>query len=187
MITYFIVNKENQHSFCRVKNHKVILPEIFELLEDDVIFDVLIAIRNEKDICAIFLRGDDSIDYLEELRKTFGNKEDITESKNIVGLAKYDYKIHISHGTDFQRQVWEEIMKIPYGETRTYGELAALINKPKAYRAVATACGSNYLSIIIPCHRVVNKNANISGYRWGKDVKDAILAYEKQHKIAAFP
>jgi len=135
MIRYFILNKNNQYSFSRVKNGQPVLPEIFELLEASVIFDIMIAIRNGEEICAIFLRGDefDSTDYLEELTKTFG-EVDISEGKGTQDLDDYDLndmRDKISHGTDFQQQVWKEIMKIPYGETRTYGELAALINKPK--------------------------------------------------------
>ena len=67
-------------------------------------------------------------------------------------------------GTDFQIKVWNEIKKIPKGSTLTYKELAKKINKPKAYRAVANACGKNPYPIIIPCHRIVGSNGNIDGY-----------------------
>ena len=66
--------------------------------------------------------------------------------------------------TDFQRLVWREIEKIPYGETRSYRDIAIRIGRPKSYRAVANACGKNPLPIIRPCHRVICSNGEIGGY-----------------------
>ena len=66
--------------------------------------------------------------------------------------------------TDFQRLVWREIEKIPYGETRSYRDIAIAIGRPKSYRAVANACGKNPLPIIRPCHRVICSNGEIGGY-----------------------
>ena len=66
--------------------------------------------------------------------------------------------------TDFQRLVWREIEKIPYGETRSYRDIAIRIGRPKSYRAVANACGKNPYPIIIPCHRVICSNGKIGGY-----------------------
>ena len=81
-------------------------------------------------------------------------------------------------GTDFQKSVWREIIKIPYGETRTYSQIAVAIGKPTAYRAVANACGQNKLAIYVPCHRVVGKN-NIGGYRWSVSIKEWLINFEK--------
>ncbi len=67
-------------------------------------------------------------------------------------------------GTNFQKMVWTELKKIPFGETRTYKEIAIAIGKPKAARAVANACGKNPYPIIIPCHRVVRSDGTIGGY-----------------------
>ena len=66
--------------------------------------------------------------------------------------------------TDFQRLVWREIEKIPYGETRSYRDIAIAIGRPKSYRAVANACGKNPYPIIIPCHRVICSNGKLGGY-----------------------
>ena len=66
--------------------------------------------------------------------------------------------------TDFQRLVWKEIEKIPYGETRSYRDIAIRIGRPRSYRAVANACGKNPLPIIRPCHRVICSNGEIGGY-----------------------
>src|SRR5436190_14460079 len=78
--------------------------------------------------------------------------------------------------TSFQWQVWEALRAIPYGETRTYGEVAAAIGRPRAVRAVARACATNPVALAIPCHRVVPANGAGGGYRWGADRKKAILA-----------
>ena len=82
--------------------------------------------------------------------------------------------------TDFQRLVWREIEKIPYGETRSYRDIAIRIGRPKSYRAVANACGKNPLPIIRPCHRVICSNGEIGGYRinGGVTLKKALLKCE---------
>lgn len=83
-------------------------------------------------------------------------------------------------GTAFQIEVWQELLKIPYGKTISYKEEAINIKKPKAYRAVANANGKNNLSIIIPCHRVVANNGNIGGYTGGIDIKEFLLKLENK-------
>ena len=82
--------------------------------------------------------------------------------------------------TDFQRLVWREIEKIPYGETRSYRDIAIRIGRPKSYRAVANACGKNPLPIIRPCHRVICSNGEIRGYsiNGGTALKKALLKCE---------
>ena len=82
------------------------------------------------------------------------------------------------HATAFQRRVWEELRRIPRGATRTYSEVARAIGKPRAIRAVARACATNPVSIVVPCHRVIGKNGSLSGYRWGLDRKRALLDSE---------
>lgn len=81
-------------------------------------------------------------------------------------------------GTDFQRSVWEALRAIPYGQTRTYGEIAAVVGRPRAVRAVGQANHVNPLPIFIPCHRVVGKNGALTGYAGGLDLKGALLALE---------
>jgi len=82
-------------------------------------------------------------------------------------------------GTAFQRQVWEALRRIPLGETRTYSGLAAEMGMPKATRAVARACAQNKVSLAVPCHRVVGRDGDLTGYRWGVERKRALLAGEK--------
>jgi AraC family transcriptional regulator of adaptative response/methylated-DNA-[protein]-cysteine methyltransferase len=81
--------------------------------------------------------------------------------------------------TSFQRAVWELLRTIPVGETRTYAEVAAMLGKPTATRAVAGACARNQTALLIPCHRVVRSGGVISGYRWGAARKRALLAGEQ--------
>lgn len=82
-------------------------------------------------------------------------------------------------GTAFQRQVWEELLKIPYGETATYADIAVRIGNPKAVRAVATAIGANPISIFVPCHRVVGSDGTLTGYAGGLPAKRYLLTLEK--------
>ena len=82
-------------------------------------------------------------------------------------------------GTDFQRQVWQALASIPYGETRSYGEIAAGLGRPGGARAVGAACGKNPLWILIPCHRAVGKDGTLTGYAGGLPRKDYLLRLEK--------
>ena len=82
--------------------------------------------------------------------------------------------------TAFQRQVWQELQRIPYGQTRSYREVAEAIGRPTAARAVARACATNPTALIVPCHRVVRGNGDLSGYRWGVERKRNLLARENR-------
>jgi len=84
-------------------------------------------------------------------------------------------------GTPFQKLVWQELCRIPYGQTRTYGQIAAAIGKPKASRAVGLACRKNPLWILIPCHRVIGKNDSLTGYAGGLELKQKLLDLERQN------
>ncbi len=82
-------------------------------------------------------------------------------------------------GTPFQLRVWEELKKIPYGETRTYGQIAVCAGNPRAARAVGSANRRNPIPIIIPCHRVVGAGGKLGGFLWGVDIKQKLLALEE--------
>lgn len=84
--------------------------------------------------------------------------------------------------TAFQLRVWEELRRIPYGETRTYSQVAAAIGRPGAVRAVGRACATNPAALVTPCHRVVGADGSLAGYRWGMERKQALLARERSHK-----
>ncbi len=81
-------------------------------------------------------------------------------------------------GTDFQKNVWRSLQKIPFGETRSYAEMAKAIKMPTAFRAVANANGANRMAIVIPCHRVINSNGGIGGYAGGVSRKKWLLRHE---------
>jgi methylated-DNA-[protein]-cysteine S-methyltransferase len=83
-------------------------------------------------------------------------------------------------GTPFQKRVWQALQEIPYGETRTYGEIAAIIGSPTASRAVGAANGKNPIPIIIPCHRVIGQNGKLTGFAFGLEMKSALLGLEQQ-------
>ena len=83
-------------------------------------------------------------------------------------------------GTEFQLRVWQALLQIPYGETRSYGELAAMVGNPKACRAVGGANHRNPLSILIPCHRVVGTKGNLTGYAGGLAIKEFLLKLESE-------
>ncbi len=81
--------------------------------------------------------------------------------------------------TAFQRRVWQELRQIPFGQTRSYAEVAKAIGQPRATRAVAQACASNPAALVIPCHRVVREDGELGGYRWGVEKKKALLEMER--------
>ena len=97
----------------------------------------------------------------------------------IQGKRKvFDLPLKIS-GTPFQEKVWRELINIPFGETRTYKDIAIAIGTPKASRAVGMANNRNKIAIIIPCHRVIGANGSLTGYAGGLDIKEKLLLLEK--------
>lgn len=93
-------------------------------------------------------------------------------------LESFDLKL-APEGTDFQKSVWKALCEIPYGETRTYKEIAVSIGKPRAYRAVGLANNRNPIAIIIPCHRVIGSDGKLTGYASGLDIKKFLLKLEE--------
>ena len=87
-------------------------------------------------------------------------------------------KIKFLNGTTLQKKVWTEIIKIPYGHTISYSDLAIKIKRPDAVRAIASAVGKNPVGLLVPCHRVVKKNGDFGGYMWGENFKRKILDIE---------
>lgn len=87
-----------------------------------------------------------------------------------------------AEGTPFQKSVWDALLQIPYGETRSYGEIAQAVQNPKGSRAVGMACNKNPIMIAVPCHRVVGANGSLTGYALGTDLKKTLLDHEKRTK-----
>jgi AraC family transcriptional regulator, regulatory protein of adaptative response / methylated-DNA-[protein]-cysteine methyltransferase len=145
-------------------------------------------------ISALYL-GKDDVALQSALRKEYPRAE-INRDRN--GLEGWVEKIleHLRgrepnldlptdvQATAFQRRVWEELRKIPYGTTRTYSQVARAIGRPKAIRAVARACATNPVSVVVPCHRVVRQDGDLAGYRWGVELKQSLLKQESEHRQA---
>jgi O-6-methylguanine DNA methyltransferase len=97
-------------------------------------------------------------------------------------LKRFDCSLDL-RGTSFQKKVWSALAKIPYGETKSYQEIAKSIGHPKAFRAVGNANGANPIPIILPCHRVIESNGGLGGFGYGIKVKQQLLDFEKAHEI----
>ena len=132
---------------------------------------------------------DDEKRFVEGLKKQFG--DDISYSglelnKEINQILEYfrgkreKFNIKFSlQGTNFQKKVWLEMLKIPYGKTISYSELAKKIKNKNALRAVGTACGKNPVPVIIPCHRVISKDGSLGGFGGGLELKSKMLELER--------
>jgi methylated-DNA-[protein]-cysteine S-methyltransferase len=97
--------------------------------------------------------------------------------------SEFDLPLAAS-GTDFQKRVWEELRRIPYGDRVSYGEIARRIGSPSAVRAVGMANARNPVSIVVPCHRVVGSNDSLTGYAGGVDRKRFLLDWEHAHRVS---
>ena len=148
---------------------------------------ILVA-QSQRGICAILL-GDGPDALLRDLQDQFprarliGGDADFEQLvARVVGFVEapamgLDLPLDI-RGTAFQQRVWQALRRIPPGATISYAELAATIGAPKAARAVARACGANPIAVAIPCHRVVRRDGDVSGYRWGVERKTELLRRE---------
>ncbi|MDR1638001.1 MAG: methylated-DNA--[protein]-cysteine S-methyltransferase [Treponema sp.] len=108
------------------------------------------------------------------IKKAAGQLEEYFAGKR----REFDLPL-VLHGTDFQVSVWKALQSIPPGQTRTYGDIAALVGKPKACRAVGMANNRNPVPIIVPCHRVIGRDGSLTGYGGGLPVKQYLLELEK--------
>lgn len=148
----------------------------------------LLVAATERGVCKISLGGSED-ELLRDLADEFPSAQVTRDGESLAlwvsALVEYtdgdrtalDLPLDIQ-ATGFQRKVWEALRTIPYGSTRSYQEVAAMIGQPTAARAVASACASNPVAMAIPCHRVVRQNGDLSGYRWGIERKRALLAHE---------
>lgn len=143
--------------------------------------------QSSKGVCFVQF-SDDPLSTLEQLQKTFPHAFlqgadptfDATVAQ-IVGLVEHANPITIpldARGTVFQKKVWDALQHIPLGQTWSYQQLAEHIKMPSSVRAVANACAKNNIALLVPCHRVVRSNGDLSGYRWGVDRKESLLKNE---------
>jgi AraC family transcriptional regulator of adaptative response/methylated-DNA-[protein]-cysteine methyltransferase len=148
---------------------------------------VLVA-QSPEGLCAVML-GDDPGHLRSELQAQFSGADladgDARENRLAAAVirlidspaASLETPLDL-RGTEFQRTVWRALRNIPAGKTTTYTELAGRIGRPTAVRAVAHACATNALAVVVPCHRVVRRDGGLAGYRWGIDRKRALLDRE---------
>jgi AraC family transcriptional regulator of adaptative response/methylated-DNA-[protein]-cysteine methyltransferase len=151
----------------------------------------LLVAATERGVCFVSL-GDDDTRLEKTLRTEYYaaacHRDDEELGEWVAAILAYldgqaphlDLPLDIQ-GTAFQWRVWEALRSIPYGSTRSYGEIAVMIDDPKAARAVGHACATNPVALVIPCHRAVRRGGQLGGYRWGLDRKQTLLATEKAH------
>jgi AraC family transcriptional regulator of adaptative response/methylated-DNA-[protein]-cysteine methyltransferase len=148
----------------------------------------LLVAATDRGLCSVML-GDNVLQLEDELRREYpaaslerneANLRSYTDAvvDGLLGQEEGTLRLHVE-GTPFQWQVWDALRRIPAGETRTYQEIAREVGRPNAARAVARACASNRVALVIPCHRVVREGGELGGYRWGVERKKQILEQER--------
>ena len=151
-------------------------------------FGKILCASTTKGICYLGFNSPNNIAF-DDLQKRFPNAillqnrnslhEDSLIFFNQEGSDR-TIKLHL-RGTEFQHKVWKALLSISFGEIRSYGEIAEQIGKPEASRAVGTAIGKNPVSLLVPCHRVLQKSGKIGGYMWGGERKEKILDWESKY------
>jgi AraC family transcriptional regulator, regulatory protein of adaptative response / methylated-DNA-[protein]-cysteine methyltransferase len=149
----------------------------------------LLVAATDRGVCAVTLGGDDA-SLERRLREEYAAAE-IARDRAALASSTRAIVEHLEgrmpslelpidvRATAFQRRVWEALRAIPYGETRSYSDVARAIGRPKAVRAVARACATNPVALVVPCHRVVRSNGDLGGYALGVDRKRKLLARER--------
>ncbi|WP_282604624.1 bifunctional transcriptional activator/DNA repair enzyme AdaA [Pelagibius sp. Alg239-R121] len=150
---------------------------------------LLLVAATQKGVCFVCL-GDDVGDLEKQLRKEFPRAAEVFRDDSTIGpavesvaeylageLPQIDLPLDVL-ATAFQRRVWQELLAIPLGETRSYLEVAEAMGLSQSQRAVANACARNPVALLVPCHRVIREDGTLGGYRWGSDRKTALLAQE---------
>ncbi len=152
----------------------------------------LLVAATAKGLCFLSLGHDDG-ELIEALEQEFPQAESISRDRHSIAQSVsvvIDFlEGKIPHAelpldvraTAFQRRVWNELIAIPCGETRTYSEIAELLGVPRGQRAVGRACATNPVSLVIPCHRALREDGGLGGYRWGLEFKAALLNGEAEH------
>lgn len=164
----------------------------------------LLAAAGEEGICLLHLCGerrwteDEIHGYLRAIGAEpvqAGNDPSGLLSRVREALGKYfqdrrplpDFPLDMSSGTPFQREVWKALCSIPFGETRSYAEIAREVGMPRASRAVGGACGRNPIAVLVPCHRVVASGGGLGGYSGGLEYKEFLLRLESAHRAGSRP
>lgn len=154
-------------------------------------FGKLLVATTDRGVCAVALGKDDE-QLVRALTADFPqaelahaddvHREWVEQIVAHIGGDNGEFNVPLDvQGTRFQQRVWAQLRKIPRGRTRSYSEIASALGKPRATRAVASACANNRLAIVIPCHRVVRSDGSLGGYKWGVDRKRVILDRERDN------
>lgn len=162
---------------------------LFVILETP--FGDLLVAATKNGVCSIKF-GNSETDLLELLHREFPQAEisvhsgELSPWINVIQqyFAGYSDSLNIPmdlQASAFRQKVWEELRRIPFGETRSYSQVAEAIGKPTAVRAVASACAANPIALVNPCHRVIHSDGSISGYRWGTEIKQGLLELERKN------
>ena len=157
---------------------------------DSLFLKKVFVASTERGVCFVdFVRTEKA--FLKRLKERFPGKivRDDRKHRNILNQLRKYLKGELQHfdckldfrGTPFQKKVWSALAKIPYGGTRSYGDIARAIGHPKAFRAVGNANGRNSIPLIVPCHRVIESNGGLGGFGHGIKVKKQLLDFEKGH------
>jgi len=164
-------------------------PTHYYAIVDTAIGPISISVNSQGDVTEIYTR-----DSRDRFQSNPGYLQDDAlvqpVAQQIIEYARgerkiFDVKLNPS-GTEFQKKVWELLIHIPFGETRTYGQLAAELGNPNASRAVGRANATNPISIIVPCHRVIGASGDLTGYAGGLDMKQRLLTLEGILKPSLF-
>jgi AraC family transcriptional regulator of adaptative response/methylated-DNA-[protein]-cysteine methyltransferase len=153
---------------------------------------IVLVAATAKGICKIAF-GDDPATLEADLAQELSQAKRIEDQERLAPFIAqidaylrgtrehFDLPLDI-RATAFQQRVWDALRRIPYGQTRSYTDIAETLGSPRAVRAVANACASNPVALAIPCHRVVHKDGALAGYRWGTARKLALLSAEKEQR-----
>jgi O-6-methylguanine DNA methyltransferase len=161
---------------------------IFYSSFDSSLLKKVFVASTDRGVCMVdFLTSEKA--FLKRLKERFHGKiiRDDRRNREVLSQLKRYLKGELRHfdcpldieGTSFEKKVWSKLIKIPYGQTRSYKEIAGVIGHPKAFRAVGNANGRNALPLIIPCHRVIESNGGLGGFGHGLKVKEQLLKFEE--------
>jgi AraC family transcriptional regulator of adaptative response/methylated-DNA-[protein]-cysteine methyltransferase len=167
--------------------------QITYTLTDSPIGRMLVA-GTPRGVCAVYFGKDAAL--VHELRREYPRAALVRADHRLRSTVKA-IRAHLRHSgprrldlpidvqaTVFQSRVWDALREIPYGQTRSYAQIAAAIGEPRAVRAVARACATNPVAVVVPCHRIVKSDGKLGGYRWGVQRKRAVLDREREHAKA---
>lgn len=168
---------------CQIERFKLVVYG----LTDSPLGRLLVAVT-ERGVCRVAF-GDSDLELVPALYQNYPSAQEIVSSRLLQSaleqIVEYlsgrsprlDLPVDVQ-ASAFQLRVWDELRRIPYGQTRNYSEIASAISLPKAVRAVARACASNPVALIYPCHRVLRKDGSLGGYAWGRERKKKLLEME---------